>query len=58
MTVQRTSTMMATARRMTTSTITIGTDNGFSDNNDDDVTGNDDDVDGNGAADNNIDDNE
>jgi hypothetical protein len=33
-------------------------DNGFSDNNDDDVTGNDDDVDGNGAADNNIDDDE
>ena len=50
--------MMATARRITTSMITIGTDNGFSDNNDDDVTGNDDDVDGNGAADNNIDDDE
>jgi hypothetical protein len=50
--------MMATARQMTTSTITIGTDNGFSDNNDDDATGNDDDVDGNGAADNNIDDDE
>ena len=41
---------MATVQRMTTSTITIATDNGFEDNDGDDATGNDDDVDGNGAT--------
>ena len=45
--------MMATAQRMTTSTITIAT---FKDNDGDDATGNDDDVDGNGATEDDIDD--
>ena len=40
---------------MTTSTITIATENGFGDNNGDDAGDNDNDVDGNGATDNNID---
>ena len=47
------STMMATAQRMTTSTITIAT---FKDNDGDDATGNADDVDGNGATEDDIDD--
>ena len=55
-TVQQTSTMMVTARRITTLTITIAMDNGFYDNDGDDATGNDGDVDGNGATDNDIDD--
>ncbi len=55
-TVQQTSTMMVTARRITTLTINIAMDNGFDDNDGDDATGNDGDVDGNGATDNDIDD--
>ena len=41
---------------MTISMITIVTDKGFNDNNGDDVSGNNDDVDGNGAMDDDIDD--
>ena len=46
---------MAMAQRMTPSTITIATDNGFEDNDGDDATGNDDDIDGNGATEDAID---
>ena len=49
--------MMATAQRMTASTITIATDNGFEDNDGDDATGNDNDDDGDGATGDSIDDN-
>ena len=41
---------------MMTSTIMIASDNGFEDSDGDDVTGNDDDVDGNGAPEDDIDD--
>jgi hypothetical protein len=57
-TVRRTSRIMATARRMTTLTKTIATDNGFKDNDGDDAMGNDDDTDGNDAIEDDINDND
>ena len=50
-TVQRTSTLMATGQRMMTSTIMILTDNDADDNDGDDAMGNNNDVDSNNATD-------